>query len=267
MFYEFDNDANNKEENEIFMEFIDKLSIKNENGEEKIDDVNDNNNDKNDLFETLFEKTLENKNTFFFLWKDKRISLSNILDNINENSQKNLVKLKNSFLFIKNKIDFLLQSLKEKLASVPYIIKCICKIIFLLIKNKFNSSDNYIHNSFIGKFIFENCILASLNLEDNNLIENRIYNSKTKHYLKIISDILSKAVNYKLFKEEKTPNQILLNYYFIEIIPTLNDINNKLTEIRLPNFLNFLIEKKIQNYDLKNDYKYEYFQENIRKFV
>ena len=84
LFYEFDNDANNKEENEIFMEFIDKLSIKNENGEDKIDNVNDNNNnDKNDLFETLFEKTLENKNTFYKLWKDKRISLSNILDNIN----------------------------------------------------------------------------------------------------------------------------------------------------------------------------------------
>ena len=60
LFYEFDNDANNKEENEIFMEFIDKLSIKNENREEKIDNVNDNNNDKNDLFEKLFEKTLEN---------------------------------------------------------------------------------------------------------------------------------------------------------------------------------------------------------------
>ena len=137
----------------------------------------------------------------------------------------------------------------------------------MLIKNKFNSSNNYIYNSFIGKFIFENCILTALNLEDNNLIENRIYNSKTKHYLKIISDILSKAVSYKLFKEEKTPMQILFNYYFIEIIPILNDIYNKLTEIRLPNFLNFLIEKKILNYDLKNDYKYEYFQENIDEFI
>ena len=106
-----------------------------------------------------------------------------------------------------------------------------------------------------------------MNFEDNNLIENRIYNSKTKQYLKIISDILSKAVNFEFFKEENTPKQILFNFYFIEIIPILNDIYSKLTEIRLPNFLNFIIGNKIENYDLNFDYKYNYFKENIDEFI
>ena len=262
-FYEFENEENNKEENEIFMEFINKLKKKLNNNAEKNKDIFENNNNDNNILKVFLEKIMDNqnKNNFYKLWIEN-ISLLNILENINENSKKNLIKLKNSFLFIKNKIDSLLQSLKEKISSSPYIIKCICKIIFLLISNKFPSSINYIYNSFVGKFIFENCILPALKFEDNNLIENRIYNSKTKHYLKIIADILSKIINYNFFKEEKTPMQILLNYYFIEIIPILDDIYKRLIEIRLPNFLYFLTKKKMMNIKLKNEFKYKYFRVN-----
>ena len=265
-FYEFENEENNKEENEIFMDFIDKLKIKLKNDKEKNKDINYNN-EKN-LVNLFLKQKLDyqNKNKFYKLWNDN-ISLLDILDNINENSQKNLIKFKSCFLFLKNKIDYLLQSLKENISSVPYIIKCICKIIFLLISHKYPSSINYTHNSFIAKFFFENCIFLALKFEDDNLIENRIYNSKTKHYLKIIADILSKIVNYNIFEEEKTPMQILLNYYFIEIIPVLNDIFKKLIEIRFPNYLNFLIRKKLNNDKYYYNYKYKYFKENKDEFV
>ena len=263
-FYEFDNEENNKEEKEIFMDFIDKLKMKLNNDKEKNKDIN--NNDEKNFVNLFFEKILDkqSKSTLYKFWKDS-ISLLNILDNINENSQKNLIKLKSSFLFLKNKIDYLLQSLKEKISSMPYIIKCICKIIFLLISHKYSSSNNYIYNSFISKYFFENCIFLALKFEDDNLIDNRIYNSKTKQYLKTIADILSKIVNYNIFEEEKTPMQILLNYYFIEIIPVLDEIFKNLIEIRLPNFLNFLIGKKL-NGD-KYDYKYKYFKENKDEFI
>ena len=51
-----------------------------ENEQKKID--NDNNNEK-DFFKNLFEKTMEDKNIFYKLWKDKKISLLNIIDNTN----------------------------------------------------------------------------------------------------------------------------------------------------------------------------------------
>ena len=275
-FYEFENEENNKEEKEIFMDYINKLTNKNNKDKKQNKDNFDNreNNEKNNndnekrYFNLFLKNRIVDQNDIIFnkLYNDN-ISILNILDNVNENSHKNLIKLKNNFLFIKGKINFLLQSLLEKISSVPYIIKCICKIIFLTASHKFSSADKYIWYSFIGKLIFENCIFLSLNFEDNNLIENRIYNSNTKSYLKIISDLLLKAINYNFFKEEKTPIQILFNYYFLEIIPVLDEIYNKLIEVRLPNFLNLLIEKKRNNYDLKNSYKYKYFKENKDEFI
>ena len=268
--YEYENEENNKEENEIFMNYITKIKNKKENInisedkiKEKIEKLNDN--DLKNFYNFFLYKNINNlqKNNFCKLWSND-ISLCDILDNVNENEQKSLIKLKNNFLLIKSKIDYLLQSLLEKISAGPYIIKCICKIIYLLISNKFPSELNYIYLSFIGKFIFENCIFPVLNFDSDNSIDNRIYNSNTKHFLKIISDILDKAINYKLFLEEKTPFQILLNYYFIEIIPLFGEIYKKLIYVRLPNFLNNLIEKKSS----KNiNYKNEYFKYNTDEII
>ena len=44
-----------------------------------------------------------------------------------------VVKYKNNFLFIQKKIDYLLQSLIDKISTIPYTVRCICKIIYLLI--------------------------------------------------------------------------------------------------------------------------------------
>ena len=259
-FYEFENNENDTEEKNIFINYINKLKNNEENTEEqikeKIEKIND-----NDIKNILLKEIINDKNESVFnrLWK-KDINLSLILNNIKENDQKNLIKLKNDFIFIKSKLDGLLKSLSERIAAGPYIIKCICKIIFLLISKKFPNAEKYIIYSFISKFIFENCIIPALKFDDNNLIENRIYSSKTKNILKIISDILLKGVNYSFFKEEKTPMQILLNLYFIEIFHTLGEIHNKLIDVRFPNYLNCLIKK--QNYE-----KYKYFKANPDEII
>ena len=259
-FYEFENNEINTEEKNIFINYIKKLKnneeITEEQIKEKIEKIND-----NDIKNILIKEIINNKNENIFcqLWK-KDINLNVVLNNIKENDQKNLIKLKNDFIFIKTKLDALLKSLLERIAAGPYIIKCICKMIFLLISKKFPNAENYIIYSFINKFIFENCIIPALLFDDNNLIENRIYSSKTKNILKIISEILLKGVNYSFFKEEKTPMQILLNLYFIEIFHTLGEIHKKLIDVRFPNYLNCLIEK--QNYE-----KYKYFKANPDEII
>ena len=93
-FYEFENEENNKEETEIFMNFIDKLKR----------EQNKDNNTKNNFNDLYLQKILENKNenSFYKLWNDD-ISLIDILNNVNENSHKNIIKLKNTFLLIKIK--------------------------------------------------------------------------------------------------------------------------------------------------------------------
>jgi hypothetical protein len=43
---------------------------------------------------------------------------------------KTIVKIyKRNFLFIQKQIDFLLQSLIDKISNIPYTIRCICKVI------------------------------------------------------------------------------------------------------------------------------------------
>ena len=263
----FQKEENNKEENEIFLKYIKnfekKENITEKKIKEKIEKINDNEL-KNYFLKEVFVK--HNKSIFFKLWKND-INIYSLFNDVNENEQKNLIKLKNNFLFLKDKIDFLLKSFIEKLTKGPYIIKCICKIIFLLITKNYPSNQNYIYYSFISKFIFENCIFPALNFEDNNLIENKIYNSKTKYILQTMSDILSKAVNYTFFNEEKTPIHILFNYYFLDMFPLLREIHKKIIDVRLPNFLNFLIEKKIGNIESNKNKKYNYFKENIDEII
>ena len=82
----------------------------------------------------------------------------------------NIKKLKNNFLLIQSQIEHLLQSLIDKITAIPYIMRCICKMISILISFKFPTTPKYILNSFIGKFIFEKCIFPSLIFENNNIV-------------------------------------------------------------------------------------------------
>ena len=173
-------------------------------------------------------------------------------------------ELKKTILFIKGKIDWLLQSLIDKIAAIPYTVKIICKIIYMLISTKFPNSPKYLINSFIGKFIFEKCIFPSLKLESNNIIENNIMSSKTKDILKIMVKILSKGILYSLFKSDETPVKAIFNNYLIEIIPLLNEFYKHLTNVKFPNVLHHLIKKRIKNIDngSKTNKLYDYFKQN-----
>ena len=213
------------------------------------------------FYDILLEKIKDKPNIF------NNLKLLSILkeENIKEKQEENVNKLKHSFLFIKIQIDNLLQSLIDKITAIPYILKCICKIISTLISLKFPSSGKYILNTFIGKFIFEKCIFPALNLENNSIMENMIFSSKTKDIIQIIINILSNAIGCKLFDSDNDPTKTIFNYYLIEIIPLLNEFYNKLIEVKFPNALNSLIKKRIKNKDSTSNYKtklYKYFKEN-----
>ena len=61
-----------------------------------------------------------------------------------ENKKSLVEKYKSNFLFIQKKIDFLLQSLFDKISTIPYTVRCICKIIYLLISKKFPLLPKYL---------------------------------------------------------------------------------------------------------------------------
>ena len=70
----------------------------------------------------------------FFKYLGNKGLLEVLKDSLFENQRKDLIKkYKNNFLFIQKNIDLFLQSLIDKISTIPYTVRCICKIIFLLI--------------------------------------------------------------------------------------------------------------------------------------
>ena len=149
---------------------------------------------------------------------------------------KNLIigKFKRNFLYIQKKINYFLQSMIDKISTIPYTIRCICKIIYLLISKKFPNLPKFYLNSFIGKFFFSKYIFPVLSLENKDIMDNRIFSTNTKKCLNVIISVLEHAYRSRLFITNTDTEKTIFNYYLIEIIPILNVFFEKLIDIELP---------------------------------
>jgi len=169
-------------------------------------------------------------------------------------------KYKSNFIFIKDKIDWLIQSLIDKIESIPYTVRCICKLISLLLKKKFPLMNPYLRNSFIGKFIFEKYIFPILNFENKNVLDPRILSLNTKKCLNVIISILFNANRCTLFNYNVDTEKTIFNHYIIELIPIINKLYDKIIDIELPPVLDLLINNKSE--DNKKGIIYNYFHEH-----
>ena len=168
---------------------------------------------------------------------------------------------KDNFIYLRDTVEELLQSIVDKIITMPYPIRCICKIISILISKKFPGLTKYEINSFIGKFIFDKCIFSILSLENKYFIDSRVYNKKTKTCLEIVISILSKAINSSLFDNYSDPEKTIFNPLILEIIPILNEFYKKLIDIQLPNGADGLINKAsihIKDLSSKNLFNFRY---------
>ena len=209
--------------------------------------------DKNlkDFYEHQLEQINNDPNIF---------SNNGLIDVLNEQcfiNEKNLImtKYKSNFLFIQKKIDTIIQALIDKIASIPYTVRCISKIISLLISKKFPLLSKYLQNAFIGKFIFNKCIFPVLSLENKNVVENIIFSLDTKKCLNVIISVLSTANKCLLYNCNTDTEKTIFNYYLMEIIPILNKFYEKLIDIELPKTLNDLVSRTKDRMEEDNDGK------------
>ena len=154
--------------------------------------------------------------------------------------------------------------LLSELHLLPYSIKCLCKIILLLIRKKFPNISTIEENAFIAKFFF--CKLFGPIFREPStgaLINNFIISGNTIHNLDIISHIILQFVSGRLYREggkhgEYTP----FNWFFIEEMPFLLKFFDNLTKVKLPKFIDEYINDKIED-----NYAYNYFHENPEKII
>ena len=211
-------------------------------------------NECNQNLKEFYQKQVErlNKNPDIFT-NNKFI---NNLNDYKNNSKLIFCIYKSNFLYILKLIDKIIQSLIDKISTIPYPIRCICKIIYILISKKFPKINKYEKNAFIGEFIFGKCIFPILiNSDINAIITSTILSQPTKNCLKIIAKVLSK-INKGMFFDSSIENEYtIFNHYIIEVIPIINEFYNRLIDIQFPKSLNQLIEEHMKTpiYSIIND--------------
>ena len=248
---------------------------------------------KDDNFKEYIMNKINNTYLDKALFTNK--GLINCFEEYKNDELKNLIigKYRRNFLFIKKKIEYLLQSIFDKISTVPYTIRCICKIIYVLMSKKFKELPKYYINAFIGKFFFGKYIFPVLSLEYKNILNNRIFSNKNKKCINIIISVIEKAFKGELFQTQVDPEKTIFNHYLIELFPIINTFFEKLIDVELSKIIEkalneaefvennsiiddiFNIQKEPSKINKENQeqkeenipYKYDYFSENQDEII
>ena len=248
---------------------------------------------KDDNFKEYIMNKINNTYLDKALFTNK--GLINCFEEYKNDELKNLIigKYRRNFLFIKKKIEYLLQSIFDKISTVPYTIRCICKIINVLMSKKFKELPKYYINAFIGKFFFGKYIFPVLSLEYKNILNNRIFSNKNKKCINIIISVIEKAFKGELFQTQVDPEKTIFNHYLIELFPIINTFFEKLIDVELSKIIEkalneaefvennsiiddiFNIQKEPSEINKENQeqkeenipYKYDYFSENQDEII
>ena len=170
-----------------------------------------------------------------------------------------LLKYQNYFTIVITFIDSLLDKIIQNFHLLPYSVKCLCKIISMLISKKFPSINETEKNAFVAKFFFGKLLIPILaNPAIEAFLSKFIISENTKKNLCIICKIISKFSSGHFYKSNtETCDYTPYNWYFIEKMENLFNIFDHITKVILPSFI-----EKFINKELPPDYEYDYFKEN-----
>ena len=156
-------------------------------------------------------------------------------------------------------INILINDLTSNTFLISHSIKCICKIIFSLIKNKFKNIKTIEINGFISKFFIGKLLIPIIsNPTSNAYITDFVISENTLKNIKTTNLILLKLFSGYLFKNNnKEGNYTSFNKFFLEKMPQILFFFEKAIDVKLPLF----IENLVQN-NLEQNYEYNFFEEN-----
>ncbi len=251
--YDFESKGESDEQNKDIETFNIKY-IPNFNKEEyrKIMDKTEKNKKMKDFFMSQYQTVMENPTIF---------SNETFLKNLFEcpASKEILASYQIDFMKVIKILDSFLKSLMKYLYLLPYSVKCICKMIILMIRKKFTDLSIVEQNAYISKFFFHKLFAPIFeNPGVGALINNFIISGITQNNLKIISYIIKQLFSGKFFMDvEFESNYTPFNWYFIDKIQEVYSFFENVTQVTLPPF----IEKLINN-ELPKSFEYNYFKEN-----
>ena len=208
-----------------------------------------NNKDNKNIKDYLqYQLNLNNKN-------DEDIySNKNMLEKIQKSkeSEKLLFYYQRNFLIVIDIVNEIIEQIQSKINNMPNVIKYILKIFVELLKNKFPHIKNieiYSNLCFVLIGIINNCFY---NPTYNLLLSEKLLGSKIKQNLNVIISIFSKLISFKLFNSGEKSDYTPFNLYFIEIIPTIFSIFEKIMDFYTPD-INISTRKKTKIFNFHNN--------------
>ena len=246
--------SNIKDEKEIFVKkYVLNISAKEfENRGKKAQ--NENNKDLYNYFHK-FEEEIKNS-------EDKDIYANiNLMENLlKTTTPPNVLTLyRIDFMQEMRFIEQLINDLMENIILLPYSVKSICKIISILIRNKFKNITKAEENGFVAKFLLGRLLIPMISSPSfNALISDFVISGNTLKNIEVLNIIIYKLFSGNLFRNNnKEEDYTPFNWFFVDNMEKILHLFEKATNVNLPNF----IEKLINN-NLPEDYEYKFFEEN-----
>ena len=152
-----------------------------------------------------------------------------------------------SFIKVIESVNLLFKNLLENIGIIPYSIKCICKMIYSLLKNKFPNIKRLYLNAFMSRFFIDKILLSFLkNPIFGALINEYMISPETINNLITISQIISKICQGHLYcQTEENGNYTPFNKFILEKINDVYQYYQNIEEVILPEFI-----EKIDNEEI-----------------
>ena len=169
---------------------------------------------------------------------------------------------KTNFLEIISFIKELTENIMKNILLLPNSIKYICKIISLLIKNKFKDITKTEENAFISQFIIGKLLIPILSFPSQYAYISEFLSENTIKNIKVLNYILKKVFSGQLFyNNPKEANFTPFNWFIIDQMENILNFYEKSKNVKLPDFIEKYINEK-----LPEDYIYDFFEENKDEF-
>ena len=244
-------------------ENINEIGLKNNSEiQEFLFDIN-----KDELLKIINDIKEENMKEFMLhliteIQDEKDINLFSNCILMKKLSQENIdVYYKIDFLSIIELLDLYIEQIINTI--IPPELKYICKIVYMIIEQKFPKSKKYEIYSFIGKNII-NKLLIDLFRSPLDIYLNEFLLSKiTKENLNFIIKILNKLISLKLYYNKE--NEFIytnFNMYFIKKMPMIFKFYENITKIELPKVIELYLNNK-----LNDNYQYNYFDKKDKEIM
>ena len=218
------------------------------------DKKNKENKDLLEYFDKLLQDIKASNNPELF-------SNSCLIQNLfNSNSPTDILAIyKDQITEIISFISQLIDDLYSNTLLIPHSVKYICKMIFILIKEKFKNIKTVDINAFISKFFLGRLLIPIISFPSRNAyITDFVISENTLKNIKTTNKIISKLFSGTLFNNNsREGNYTSFNKFFLEKMPQILFFYKKAIDVKLPDFIQSLLENK-----LDDDFEFDFFEQN-----